>query len=135
MSTVPKSETRGGATAKTILLVEDNLSARMALETLLDALGYRVLPAGDAAEAEKVFTQHAQEIDLLVSDLLLPGVNGTELYERLKQQKPPLRCVLMSGYPLEEESERLHALGIRHWIQKPFGMESMQAILSSALEE
>ena len=135
MSTVPKSGAGSGATAQTILLVEDTLSARMALETLLDALGYRVLSAGDAAEAEKVFKQHAQEIDLLVSDLLLPQVNGTELYDRLKQQKLGLRCVLMSGYPLEEEGERLHAQGIHHWIQKPFGMESMQAILDAALGE
>ena len=133
MSKVPKGEAGSGAAAKIILLVEDNLSARMALETLLEALGYRVLSAGDAAEAEKVFTQHAHEIDLLVSDLLLPGINGTELYDRLKQQKPGLRCVLMSVYPLEEESERLHALGIRNWIQKPFGMEAMQSILDSAL--
>ena len=135
MSIVPHNEAGSEATNKTILLVEDNSSARMALETLLDALGYRVLSAGDPNEAEAIFAQQAEEIDLLLSDLLLPHVNGTELYDQLKQQKPGLRCVLMSGYQLEEDSERLRERGIRHWIQKPFGLERMQAIVESALGE
>lgn len=135
MSTVPKNEPPSEVTSKMILLVEDNPSARVALEALLDALGYRVLAAGDAAEAERVFAKHAEEIDLLVSDLLLPHANGVELYDRLKQQKPGLPCVLMSGYALEEDSERLREHGIRHWIQKPFGMDSMQAIAESALND
>ena len=135
MSTVPQNTAPSGAGSKTILLVEDNPSARVAMETLLDALGYRVLAAGDAAEAERVFAKHLEAVDLLLSDLLLPHANGTELYDRLKQQKPGLPCVLMSGYPLEEDSERLRRHGIRYWIQKPFGMDSMQAIVESALSE
>lgn len=120
-------------TGKTILVVEDNVSARMALEALLDALGFHVLAAGDATEAQALFAAQADDIDLLISDMLLPHTNGPELYDLLKAQKPQLRCVLMSGYPLAEESERLRRHGIEHWIQKPFDLRAMVVLLQSAL--
>ena len=123
----------GATTDKTILLVEDNVSARMALEVLLDAFGFRVLSAGDAFEAQAIFAAEDDSIDLLISDMLLPRINGPELYDLLKQHKPALRCVLMSGYPLEEEGARLRAHGIHHWVQKPFNIIQVKALLDSLL--
>ena len=108
MSIEPAFEAAGA----TILVVEDNTSARMALEALLEALGFRVLAVGDGDEAQSIFAAQAERIDLLISDLLLPRINGPDLYDLLKQQKPDLRCVLMSGYQLAEEGERLRAHGI-----------------------
>jgi CheY-like chemotaxis protein len=122
-------------TGETILVVEDNASARMALEALLEALGFRVLAAGDATEAQAIFTAQDGAIDLLISDLLLPHINGPELYDQLRERKPALRCVLMSGYPLDEEGERLRRHGIQHWIQKPFDMREMMALLQSVLHQ
>jgi CheY-like chemotaxis protein len=130
MSTAPQFAAAGA----TILVVEDNISARTALEALLEALGFHVLVAGDAAEAEAVFAAQADAIDLLISDMLLPRINGLELYDLLKQRKPTLRCVMMSGYPLAEESERLAAHGIEHWLQKPFTMREMMAVLQAVLD-
>lgn len=129
MNTLPQWQETG----QTILVVEDNVSARMALEALLDALGFHVLAAGDAKEAQVLFAAQADDIDLLISDMLLPHTNGPELYDLLKAQKPQLRCVLMSGYPLAEESERLRRHGIEHWIQKPFDLRAMVVLLQSAL--
>jgi CheY-like chemotaxis protein len=131
MSTVSQSATTGA----TILMVEDNASARMALETLLEVLGFQVLAAADAFEAEAIFTAQAEQIDLLISDMLLPHINGPELYDRLKQRKPTLRCVLMSGYPLAEESDRLLRHGIRHWLQKPFTIRELETLLRTVLAE
>ena len=131
MSTVPESQT----TKKTILIVEDNPAARMALEVLLDAVGYQVLSANDPVEAETIFAAHADTIDLLISDLMLPHINGPEMYDRLKQYKPSLRCVLMSGYPLADEQDELRRHGIQHWIQKPFTMNEIIALLNSVLDE
>ena len=122
-------------TGQTILVVEDNASARMALEALLDALGFRVLVAGDAGEAQAIFATEADGIDLLISDMLLPHTNGPELYDLLKEQKPGLRCVLMSGYPLEEERERLQRHGIQHWLQKPFELSELIELLQSILRQ
>ena len=102
---------------------------------MLDALGFRVLSARTASEAAVIFAEHADSIDLLLSDLLLPQVNGPEMYERLKQIKPLLRCVLMSGHQLAELEDQLYSQGIRHLIQKPFTMAAMLALIQSALDE
>ena len=131
MNTAPTSN----ATDKMILVVEDNLSARLALEALLEVLGFRILSAGDADEAQAIFAMHGASIDLLISDMLLPRTNGPELYDLLKQQKPTLRCVLMSGYPLEEEGDRLRQHGIEHWVQKPFNVSDIKTLLDSLLGE
>jgi CheY-like chemotaxis protein len=119
--------------AATILIVEDNPSARLALEALLDALGYKVLVAGDPAEALDVFTAQADAVDIVMSDMILPQVNGPELYGQLKQIKPSLRGVIMSGYPLEDERERLERQGISHWLQKPFNMRQLDDLLQALL--
>lgn len=129
MSTAPELE----VSVKTILVVEDNMSARMALEALLDALGYRVLVAADGAEAETVFAGHADAIDLMLTDLLLPQITGPELYVRFKEQKPDLRCVLMSGYPLEDSRAKLHSQGITRWLQKPFSLNEVKSTMEAAL--
>jgi two-component system cell cycle sensor histidine kinase/response regulator CckA len=122
-------------TERTILVVDDNPAVRGALEMLLDASGFRVLAAKDAAEAATMFAAQADTVDLLISDLVLPQINGPEMYDRLKQIRPSLRCVLMSGFPLADEQERLHKHGIRHWIQKPFTMNDLIDLVESALSE
>lgn len=122
-------------TAATILIVEDNNAARMALEALLDALGYKVLAAGDAAEALATFHAQAGEIDLVLSDLILPQMGGPELCGELRAVKPHLPCVIMSGYPLEDESDRLQRLGITHWLQKPFNMRQLDELLRTLLHD
>jgi two-component system, cell cycle sensor histidine kinase and response regulator CckA len=118
---------------ETILIVEDNSSARMALEALLEALGYRVIAAADAAEALEAFARQADTVDLLMTDLLLPQTSGPQLYNQLQQIRPGLPCVIMSGYPLEEESEHLKRQGIKHWLQKPFNMRRLSELLHDVL--
>lgn len=121
-------------TGATILMVEDNPSARMALEALLDALGYKVLVAADAPEALALFQAQPDAIDLVMSDLILPEMGGPELCMELRRRKPAQRCMIMSGYPLEEESERLRRQGINYWLQKPFNMRQLQELLQAALQ-
>jgi two-component system cell cycle sensor histidine kinase/response regulator CckA len=118
---------------ETILIVEDNASARMALEALLDALGYKVIAAADAIEALQAFGSQADTVDLVISDLILPHTGGPELYDRLKEIKPGLPCIIMSGYPLEDESERLRRHGIAHWLQKPFNLRQLSELLHNVL--
>ncbi len=120
-------------TGATILVVEDNASARLALEALLGALGYKTLSAADPDTAITLFQTQPDAVDLVISDLLLPQMNGLELFVRLKQVRPALRCIIMSGYPLEEEYERLLRYGVRHWIQKPFNLRDLSALLQTVL--
>jgi two-component system, cell cycle sensor histidine kinase and response regulator CckA len=118
---------------ETILVVEDNASARMALEALLDALGYKVIAAADAIEALHAFGSQADTVDLVMSDLILPHTAGPELYDQLKELKPGLPCIIMSGYPLEDESARLRRHGIEHWLQKPFNLRQLSELLHNVL--
>lgn len=127
----PMLESEGAG--ETILIVEDNGSARMALEALLDALGYKVIATADATEAMDAFSQQADTIDLLMSDLILPRVSGPELYDQLRELRPGLPCIIMSGYPLEDESERLKRYGIHHWLQKPFNMRRLSELVHDVL--
>ena len=118
---------------ETILIVEDNVSARMALEALLDALGYKVIATADAIEARHAFAGQADTVDLLMSDLILPQTSGPELYDQLKELKPGLPCVIMSGYPLEEESAHFKRHGIEHWLQKPFSLRQLSELLHKVM--
>lgn len=118
---------------QTILIVEDNASARMALEALLDALGYKVIAAADATEALHAFARQGDTIDLVMSDLILPQTNGADLYDQLKRLKPGVPCIIMSGYPLEDERERLMRHGIEHWLQKPFNLRQLSELLHNVM--
>ena len=117
-----------------LLVVEDNHAARLALETILDALGYRVLMAADGESALKIFHAQPQAIALVLSDLILPKMTGPELYDVLKAERPDIKMLVMSGYPLDDESENLRKHGITRWVQKPFTMAQLADALSETLE-
>ena len=86
------------------LVVEDNSSTRIALEAILEALGYAVLMAVDAREAQAIYQAHGPEISLVMSDLMMPEISGPELFTILKEINPAVRMVIMSGYPLEDDA-------------------------------
>jgi two-component system cell cycle sensor histidine kinase/response regulator CckA len=83
---------------QTILLVEDDRELRQAAETTLAASGYKVLAATDAAQAERLCSQHQGKIDLLLTDVVMPGIDGWELARRLGQQRNEMKVIYMSGY-------------------------------------
>ena len=81
-----------------LLLVEDEDSVRKATERLLTRAGYRVLSAATPAEAERLFAQHATDIDVLITDIVMPGMNGPTLAQHFVALRPQLRVLFMSGY-------------------------------------
>jgi PAS domain S-box-containing protein len=89
----------GGGDGETILVVEDERLVRATLEHTLTSLGYRVLVAADAEEALRRSDAHKGAIDLLLSDMVLPGLNGSELARKLRARRPELRTVFMSAHP------------------------------------
>ena len=72
-------------------------------------------------------------VDLVMSDLILPHTGGPELCDQLRQIRPGLPCIIMSGYPLEDESDRLRRHGIAHWLQKPFNLRQLSELLHNVL--
>ena len=91
---------RGGT--ERILLVEDDLAVRLITQRVLEAFGYHVWEAATGREALGLWGNHAKEIDLLLTDMVLPdGITGRELAKQLRAQRPELKAVFISGYSPE----------------------------------
>lgn len=107
--------TRGN---ESVLLVEDDPCVRRAVERILVTRGYRVFAAGTAAEALSIAEQ--QQLQLVLSDVVMPGMSGPEVVSRIRELVPSIRVLLMSGYT---EHPQLHVgeiAGGPGFIQKPF---------------
>ena len=108
-----------------ILVVEDEAPVHAFAERVLKARGYAVVIARSAEEAERVFLEHGKTISLLLTDVVLPGVNGRVLYDLLKSKKPDLKALYMSGYA---DNAIVHQgvldAGIT-FMQKPFTTETL----------
>ncbi len=113
----PKLSTRGN---ETILLVEDEEAVRTLVTKLLSLKGYRVHEAGNAGEALLICEQHRMEIDMLISDVVMPHIDGRGLALRLREIKPDLRILFMSGYPDQALRAKSLDLPESDFIQKPF---------------
>ena len=82
-----------------ILLVEDDADVRMVIRDVLEASGYQIWEASDGLEALNIWKTNASQIDLLLTDIIMPGgLNGRELADRLREERPGLKVILMSGY-------------------------------------
>ena len=93
-----KSKIAGGS--ETVLLCEDDEAVARLAYACLKNLGYKVIKTGNAAEALDAVARHSGAIDLLVTDIVMPGLSGWELARRLCRQRPGLRTLFMSGYSL-----------------------------------
>jgi CheY-like chemotaxis protein len=121
--------TQAGAT---VLLVEDEPSVRAIAARSLERGGFRVLQASGGAAALDMVDRHGQP-DLVLTDLMMPGIGGTELARRLKERWPDLPILFMSGYSVEDLL-RQGAIGDeRAIIQKPFTPDSLVRGVAAAL--
>ncbi len=114
---------------ETILLVEDDPQALEIGKRMVERLGYRVLTAAAPGEAVRVAREHAHEIDLLITDVIMPEMNGLDLVKNLAPLCPGLKHLFMSGYALHgvlDEGE--------NFIQKPFSMQTLAAKMREVLE-
>ena len=91
---------------ETILVVEDEPSVRSFTVAALKRYGYHVIEASDGDEAIAVAEQHSGRIQLLLTDVIMPGMNGKVLSERLKKSYPDLKVLLISGYTADAFSDR-----------------------------
>ncbi len=103
-----------------MLLVEDEEAVRALAGTVLQRNGYRVLEAPRGPEAVEIFERHEGPINLLLTDVVMPGMSGRELAERLRRLSPELKVLYMSGYREEALDGRGLANQGRAFLQKPF---------------
>jgi PAS domain S-box-containing protein len=112
-----------------VLVVEDERLIRLSLAHTLKSRGYTVLTADSSSEAERVAGEHRGPIDLLLTDMVLPGLSGRELADRLRAWRPTLRVIYMSAYPADV-LVRQGRLEPGLWtLEKPFTEESLDAAL------
>ena len=128
-----ESEIAGGS--ETILLVEDEEALRDVAVNLLEASGYKVLPAGNAPDALILAQNYDQHIDLLLTDVIMPNMSGTELYAHLREVRPEIKLLYMSGYA-GQQLEHYGKFGQEtEFLEKPFTRNSLlkkvRAILDS----
>ena len=110
---------------ETILLVEDESLVRGLAKKVLTLHGYRILEAADGGSAYLLAKQHAEPIHLLLTDVIMPEMNGYELYQNLQDLKPDLKVLFMSGYPEDMIGEHGVLDENIPFINKPFSLESL----------
>jgi PAS domain S-box-containing protein len=117
-----------------LLVVDDEESFRQIYESGLTSLGYTVYAAQDGEEALAVYQQHQSEIDLVVSDLMMPKMNGEELFQKLFARKPSVKGILVTGaIDLKAKTEFLR-MGIRDVVTKPFLFDELSAVVRKVLD-
>jgi two-component system, cell cycle sensor histidine kinase and response regulator CckA len=116
-ATAPISRHEG---SETVLLVEDEAGVRGLARRMLEHAGYRVLDAASGKDAELIFAQHRGSIDLLVTDVVMPGMSGPDLFRRLAVEQPGLKVVYISGYATEALARQLKLDHGQAHVKKPF---------------
>jgi len=120
--------------AEQVLVVEDEDLIRQLAEQILRDRGYRVISAASATEALELVTSLDGEIDLLVTDIVMPGLSGLDLAQRLRRRIPDLRVLFMSGY---SDSPLLRAGLAREgaaFLQKPFSADALERRVRDLLD-
>jgi two-component system cell cycle sensor histidine kinase/response regulator CckA len=98
---VKEAAEAASAGSETILLVEDEQAVRVIVRSLLEESGYRVLEAIDGEEGLRLFKENREDVDLVLSDVVMPKMQGQEMYEEIKKIAPDLKILFISGYPVD----------------------------------
>jgi CheY-like chemotaxis protein len=126
----PAAPERG---TETVLLVEDELPNLALVRKILESLGYRVLSTHDPLEALRIAERTEESIDLLLTDVVMPGMDGRRLHTELEARRPGLKCLYMSGYPANVIVHRGVVDEGLNYIQKPFTRSDLGARLRRIL--
>ena len=120
---------------ETILLVEDDESVRGLAVAMLTRLGYDVLSAADGREALTVASTRAEPIDLMLTDVVMPGMNGAELADHLRAIHPETRVLFTSGYAEKMIAHQGIIDAHRHFIAKPYSLPALAKRLRAVLDQ
>ena len=132
IKTFVKSKLESGS--ETILVVEDNEMVLTSVRTILQRLGYKTIFTTNAKDALEIIQKYNQKIDLLMTDVVMPDMNGKELYQEAKKICPGLKVLFVSGYAAEILEEDGFTGGHISFLSKPFSDETLANAIRNALE-
>ena len=118
-----------------VLVVDDEERVRAVSRALLHSVKARVFEAGHGAEALAVFEQQGPQIDIVLLDVIMPGMDAPSVLRALRKRRPELPVLIYSGYPEEEATRQLHKLDTEHsaFLEKPFSTQALLAKLRALL--
>jgi two-component system, cell cycle sensor histidine kinase and response regulator CckA len=120
---------------RTILLVEDEESLLTLSRMMLAKMGFNVIATRDPKEALELADRHGAEIDLLISDMVMPGLDGLDMSEIILAAHPGMKVLFMSGYPDELLEEKGFGDYVFNFIQKPFVRQELAEKIEEILAE
>ncbi len=130
-----KSPAAHAAGSETIMFVDDEVFVRDVGEKYLQELGYKPLLASGGQEAIEIYERNKEQIDMVILDVIMPGMGGGETFDRLKKIDPHVKVLLSSGYSIDGEAAEILERGSRGFIQKPFRLEQMSQKIRSILDK
>jgi two-component system response regulator PilR (NtrC family) len=118
---------------KRVLVVDDEQDVRDTLATVLEKLDYRAMTAADGDEALEIVGN--QKVDVILSDLYMPGMNGIELLKRIKSQRKNIVFLMITAHPTIETAVDAIKKGAYDYLTKPFHIEEVRIKISRAMEK
>jgi len=131
LETKPASDRKG---TETILLVEDEASLRALTHGILKECGYTVLIAASGQEAQEVAARHAGEIELILTDVIMPGMSGPEVAESMTAHRPGIKVLYTSGYTDDPRIQAALSHSPHAFLQKPFAPQDLTRKVREVLD-
>jgi CheY-like chemotaxis protein len=120
---------------ETILFVDDEDVIIDVNREILESLGYKVVAAKSGQEALEVYRKLQGKINLIILDMIMPGMDGEATYDSLKKVNPEIRVILSSGYSKNEQAKAILEKGCQAFIQKPFSISDLSMTIRQVLDK
>jgi two-component system, cell cycle sensor histidine kinase and response regulator CckA len=118
---------------ETILIVDDEELIIAVIKSMLEGLGYHVLTACTGSEAIDTYRAHQDKIDLIILDMIMPGMGGGEIFDRMKTINTDVKVILSSGYSMNSQTQSIMDRGVKAFIQKPFRIHDFSIKIRAVL--
>ncbi len=118
----------------TVMLVDDDQLIRETAESLLQTLGFKTIVFADGQSAVSYFRDHHRSVDIVILDMVMPEFTGLDCFRELKRINPGAHVLISTGYSLEGKAAELRAEGVCGFIQKPYTLKQISAILDQCLK-
>jgi two-component system cell cycle sensor histidine kinase/response regulator CckA len=128
---VPSEILRG---TESVLLVDDEEMIIEVGQEILQEMGYKVLSAKTGQEAVDLYAKNKGQIDMVILDMIMPGMGGGETFDKIKEMHPEAKVLLSSGYSVEGQASEILARGCNGFIQKPFSVKKLSQTIRQVLD-